>query len=143
MVLTLETLLMNRVFIDTNVLVYAYDANSIFHERANAFLLNTSLDFYVSSKNISEFFAVLTKLNEPFANIFQFYQDIRLNTTLLFPDNTSIVIFETLMKKYQPKGNRIFDVEIVSIAVANGISEIATVNTKDFLSITEISVLSI
>ncbi len=134
---------MNKVFVDTNVLVYAYDANSIFHVQANSFLLNTSFDFYVSSKNISEFFAVLTKMNEPVANIFQFYQDIRRNTTLLFPDNTSIVVFETLVKKYQPKGNRIFDIEIISIAIANGISEIVTVNTKDFLGISEISVLSL
>jgi outer membrane PBP1 activator LpoA protein len=73
----------------------------------------------------------------------ELYQDIRRNTTLLFPTDTSLNILEELLKKYQPRGNRIYDMGIVSIALANGIPEIRTVNVKDFSGVTEISVASL
>jgi len=120
--------------------VYAYDANSAFHQKAIVFLSSTIFDFHVSTKNISEFFAVLSKRGEPFSKAFQFYHGIQKNTATLFPDSNSLAVFENLLQKYQPKGNRIFDLEIVSVAVANQIPEIATVNLKDFSGIAEITV---
>ncbi|MDO8367333.1 MAG: type II toxin-antitoxin system VapC family toxin [Saprospiraceae bacterium] len=129
-----------KTLLDTNVFVYAYDIESIFHKKAVVFLSDPTVDFYTSSKNISEYFAVLSKMGEPFDRVFRFYQDIRQNTTLLYPSNASLVKFEGLLKKYQPRGNRVYDIEIVSIALANGISEICTVNTKDFSGVTEITV---
>jgi len=44
------------------------------------------------------------------------------------------------LQKYQPKGNRVFDLEIVSIAVSNQALEISTVNAKDFAGVIEIAV---
>lgn len=98
---------------------------------------------YVTTKNIAEFFAVLTKLSEPYQKIFEFYESIKSNTILLFPDPNSLIIFENLLRKYQPVGNRVFDIEIVSIALSNQIPTIATINTKDFSRISEISILPI
>jgi predicted nucleic acid-binding protein len=125
--------------VDTNILVYAYDSRSIFHRQAIAFLQDTNIELYITSKNISEFFAVLTKQGELFSKIFLFYEDIIYNSTTLFPTEQSLHILENLLKKYQPRGNRVFDVEIVSIALANSINTIATINEKDFNTITEIS----
>lgn len=132
-----------KILIDTNIFVYAYDGTSAFHRDAVGFLSDPSVDFFSTTKNLSEFFAVLSKMNQPFDKVFRFYQDIRRNTTLLFPTNTSLNVFEDLLKKYQPRGNRVYDLEIVSIALANGISEIRTVNVKDFSGVTEVLVASL
>jgi hypothetical protein len=48
-----------------------------------------------------------------------------------------------LLQKYQPHGNRIYDVEIVSIALANGVGEIRTANIKDFAGISEIKTVAL
>jgi hypothetical protein len=43
-----------------------------------------------------------------------------------------------LLLKYKPTGNAVFDLEIVSIMLANDIREIATKNLADFEHIEEI-----
>ena len=129
----------NNRLVDTNILIYAYDSNSIFHSKATAFLQDANIDFYVSSKNISEYFAVLSKQGQPYSKVLLFYQDIIRQSTVLFPNKNSLQIFEVLLQKYQPRGNRVFDIEITSIALAHGINTIATINEKDFNQITEIS----
>jgi predicted nucleic acid-binding protein len=101
--------------VDTNILIYAYDSASVFHRQAMTFLQDTDINLYITSKNISEFFAVLTKQDEPFSKIFLFYEDIIYNSTLLFPNQKSLDILENLLQKYQPRVNRVFDIEIVSI----------------------------
>ena len=94
----------------------------------------------MSTKNVSEFFAVCSKLGVDFRKAFGFYTDLRQNATLLFSDSLSIGFFETLLLKYQPKGNRVFDVEIASIMQANGLHFVATFNVKDFVPMTEVAV---
>ncbi|MBK8563132.1 MAG: hypothetical protein MUC59_14150 [Saprospiraceae bacterium] len=129
-----------KKLVDSNILVYAYDANSAFHQRAVTFLTNPGFDYYLTTKNITEYFAVLSKMNEPFPKVWQFYQSAMANCTLLYPTPSSHAIFETLLQKYQPKGNRIYDLEIASIAIANQIPDIGTHNVKDFDGIAEINV---
>ena len=53
---------MNKILVDTNVLIYALDKNSLFYDRAVKILTKTDTIIYLTSKNISEFFAVCTKL---------------------------------------------------------------------------------
>ena len=128
------------VILDTNVLIYALDATSPFHADAMALLHDPSLNFFLASKNVSEYFAVCSKVGIDFAKAFGFYRQICQNALVLFPDSTSLAVFEKLLQKYQPKGNRVFDIEIVSVAVANHIPEVATVNVKDFSGVSEITV---
>lgn len=111
----------------------------IYHQSALKLLNDTSLQLFISTKNIIEYFAVCSKLSVPFQQAIQFYSQIRQNTTLLFPTTNSLAIFENLLQKYQPKGNQIFDLEIVSIALANQVADIATFNTKDFAGFSEIN----
>ena len=89
------------------------------------------------------YFAVCTKLSIKEKDIWNFYRELRENTTLLFPDSDSIAYFEQLVKRYKPIGNRVFDIEIVSVMLANDISKLATANTKDFIDVKEIEVVSI
>ena len=69
-----------------------------------------------------------------------FYEELKTNTKILFPAKKSLSIFENLIQQYQPKGNHTFDVEIVSIMLANGISHIATFNQKDYININEVQI---
>jgi len=117
------------------------DAQSRYHPSAIAILTDPTFELAVSTKVVSEFFAVCSKLKVPNADAWKFYQEVKKNIGMLFPDAASLGHFEQLIKKYQPRGNRVFDLEIVSVAVANGVPEIVTANLNDFQGITEIKVL--
>ncbi len=133
---------MNNILIDSNIWIYAYDADSIFHSKSVSIIQNPDISLYISPKQISEFIAVLTKLNEPIGEIIDFLQsNIINNSTILFPDELSTKQFTDLCRKYNPHGNRVFDIEIVAIAISNQIQEIATFNVKDFKNIDEIQIL--
>ena len=132
------TLLMNELFVDTNVFIYALDKNSIYNEQSSQILTSQENMLFTSSKNISELFAVISKLNINKMLFNRFYTELKQNTGILFPNNDSLEKFEKLMKKYNPVGNRVFDIEIVSIMLSYGIKHLATFNKKDFTGIEEI-----
>lgn len=134
---------MNKILLDTNILVYAIDVDSVFHQKAKSVLLDENFELYTTAKNISEYFAVCTKKNVSPEAMWGFYEDIKQNATILFPNSESMVILEYLLKKYTPIGNRIYDMEIVSVALANELTQIATVNIKDFDTVTEIGIYTI
>jgi len=131
------------IFIDTNILVYALDKQSVFYYKASGLLTNENNNLFITTKNISEYFCVCTKMNLNRDTIFNFYKDFRKNCTLLFPNDISIKKFETLITKYNPKGNRIFDFEIISVMLASNIRKIATFNKTDFINISEIELINI
>jgi len=119
------------------------DKGSPHHKKAATFLQKTTFNFFITTKVITEYFAVCSKLGIALAKSLTLYGSVCQNARILFPDSNSLAVFENLLQKYQPKGNRVFDLEIVSVAVANQIPEIATVNVKDFAGITEITVRQI
>ena len=129
---------MINVLTDTNVLVYGIDQKSKFNKAACDILNNKDNNLFVTTKNISEYFSVCTKLQMEKDVIWGFYNDIKENITVLFPDTKSLDFFETLIKKYNPIGNQVYDIEIVSVMLANKIKRIATFNEKDFNNIKEI-----
>jgi predicted nucleic acid-binding protein len=129
---------MTDVLLDTNVLVYSLDQSSVFHTRCLKLLSDPALNFFCASKNVSEYFAVCTKLNFPYAEVLAFFNQVEQNATILFPGPVSLHHFKQLFAKYSPRGNRIYDVEVVSVMLQNGISQIATINTADFSGINEI-----
>ena len=133
--------MMINILIDTNVWIYVMDKDSIFNQPAKSILSNPIHNLFITSKNISEFFAVTSKLKMPFESSFNFYQELKNNSKILFPSEKSLLIFERLIQQYQPKGNQLFDMEIVSIMLDNDINHIATFNQKDFINIPEVEVL--
>ncbi|MEM7656938.1 MAG: PIN domain-containing protein [Bacteroidota bacterium] len=132
---------MSKLLLDTNVLMYAMDGQSRYHASAVAILTDPTYEMAVSTKVVSEFFAVCSKLKIPLGDAQNFYREVKGNVEILFPDAASLCHFEELIQTYQPRGNRVFDLEIVSVAMANGISEIATANLSDFQEVTEIEVV--
>lgn len=134
---------MSKVLVDTNVLVYAKDSSSIFHNDALA-LFQRGDDLFLTSKNLTEYYAVTTKGDEPLLTPSEALQDISefiSNCSLLFPSETSHQELSLLILKYKPKGLLIHDFEIAAIALANGISNMATFNRRDFQRISELVLL--
>lgn len=131
------------ILVDTNILIYAYDSESPFHIRASAVLTNTDYILHTTTKNVSEYFAVLSKQNQPFTKVWTFYEDLKHNAQILMLTAKSFIEFEKMIQKYQPCGNKVFDVEIASIGLSHNINTIATVNSKDFDNMSEMIVLSI
>jgi len=122
---------MTKVLIDTNIFIYDLDKNSKFHSEANK-LLNSENELYTTSKNVSEFICVCTKLSIDYNIIEKYIEDIFSNLTILYPTPYSLEIFLELTKKNKPNGNRVYDIEIASIMIDNQILNIATFNMKDF-----------
>ncbi len=61
MIITSTPLLMNKLLVDTNVLIYGIDQDSQFFARARAILENSYYHLVTTSKNLSEFLAVATR----------------------------------------------------------------------------------
>lgn len=134
---------MINVLLDTNVLIYAMDKGSVHHQVADAILLNPNYNLFITTKNISEFFAVTSKHKIDLPSCLGFYAEVKSNFTILFPSFTSLLLFEKLVQKYQPKGNVVFDIEIISVMLDNDIDQIATFNQKDFINLTEVQIFGL
>jgi len=98
---------------------------------------------FIATKNISEFFSVCSKLNLDLDKTLGFFSDIKENFTILKPTDSSLDVFESLIKKYRPRGNKVYDIEIVSIMISNQLKKVATANIDDFKNISEIEVIEI
>jgi predicted nucleic acid-binding protein len=136
----------SSILIDTNILIYAIDADSRFHNSALELLLDPTLNLFTTSKNLSEFLVVLTRNKEielSTTECFELLNSLLTDIIILYPNHTTFKIFQDLIRKYNPRGLWIHDVEIASIGLAYGISTIATKNISDFKRITEIKVIEI
>ena len=134
---------MNNLLIDTNVLIYAFDITSEFHRKSVEILESTQTNLFITTKNVSEFFSVCSKLDLDRDKTFGFFSDIKENVTILKPTDKSLAVFEELVKKYKPRGNKVYDIEIVSIMLSNEIVKVVTANIDDFKNIEEIEVIKI
>ncbi len=134
---------MINLVLDTNILLYALDESAVFHSKSLEIMRSTSFNHFITTKSISEYFAVCSKLDYEREKVMAFYEDMQENMFFLFPSKKSLSIFTELIEKYQPRGNRIFDIEIVSIMLANEVKNLATFNINDFKNIIEINLLSI
>jgi len=132
---------MNKIVLDTNILIYALDQSSTFHQRASSILQDSNNALFIPSKVLAEYFAVCSKLGIDQSKVIGFYTDLQRNATFLFPTATSLDHFLRLLEQYQPKGNRVFDLEIVSVMLANDLQVIATFNVSDFQPIEEVRLL--
>ena len=136
----------NSVLVDTNVLIYAIDADSKFHQRALNFLCDPTIRFFTTSKNISEFLVVLTRNKEidiSTNECLELLNDLIEDIEILYPNPTTIKLFYDLIRKYNPRGLWIHDLEIASISISYGISKIVTNNIVDFKRIDEIDIIQI
>ena len=137
---------MNNVLFDTNLLLYSIDEDSKYFDSVHALINDDSLKLFTTSKNLSEFLSVVTRIpksNIPIKEALSIIEDFKSIFTILYPTEKSYSILLDLLKKYSPHGLKIHDYEIISIALSNKISSIATFNQKDFSDIEEINLVSL
>lgn len=137
----------NYHLIDSNVLMYASDSESIFHEEAKQVLsacLGGGIKGVISHQNLLELIKVLIKY---YKKSLQF----ALNTAGIYSREFSLQIISPLSTTYtlfdrflsQSEQADIFDVYLAATAIDNGIDNIITNNPKDFIGIRELKVLSL
>ena len=52
---------MSKVLLDTNVLIYSIDEESKYFKKAQNLISEQKIDLFTTSKNLSEFLAVITR----------------------------------------------------------------------------------
>jgi predicted nucleic acid-binding protein len=137
---------MNNMLFDTNLLLYAIDEDSKYFNSVQELLNDNSSKLYTTSKNISEFLSVVTRIPNTSISLKEaliIIEEFKSTFTILYPTENSFLIFIDLLKKYSPRGLKIHDYEIISIALSHKIKNIATFNRKDFSAIEEIELVSI
>jgi len=137
---------MSKILVDTNILVYGIDEDSRFFKRARTILEQENDQLITTSKNLIEFLAVTTKssgYNLDNKTALGIIEEIIEGIEIVYPTQESVGIFLDMMNRYQPKGLKVHDFEIISIGLAHGVHEVATFNTKDFKSVKEISLSEI
>jgi len=130
-----------RFVIDTNILIYYFNELSEFCNFSRDIINSNPENLYIVQKSLSEFVAVLSKIgmdeiiNNEFVKIINKFN-------ILYPDDLSTEIFVELIKKYNPKGNKVYDYEIASVMLANDIKNIVTVNANDYKRIKGIKIIT-
>lgn len=137
---------MNKVLLDTNVLIYSTNYDSKYFAETKSFINESKSNLYTTSKNLSEYLSVVTRKPTKPLNITQALDLIEYFIsilTILYPDSGSFLKFKELLKKYKPAGLKIHDFEILSISLANNVNSIYTYNEKDFIEVKEINLVKI
>jgi len=134
---------MNKIGVDTNIFIYTLDNSSPYHKICDNFLKDTENELFTTTKNISEFFAVCTKIGVEKEKILGLFNEIKTYVTILYPNQNTLKKFEILFEKYHPKGNRVYDIEIISMLTTNKINKIATINIDDFKYVSEIEIVNL
>ncbi len=136
---------MNKVLIDTNVLIYALDKDSSYHLWSRRFFNDSNIQCVTTSKNISEFICVITKQSSYSIDINEAINAARVflsHCELLYPDFMSISLWYSMLQEHNFSGLAVHDCEIASIALSNDVNKIATVNRKDFQNIKNLEIIS-
>ena len=128
------------MLVDTNILVYAINADSPKNKQAQAFLLRNTSKLLIAHQNIFETLRVLThpKFSYPMdPKTAQESVDAIVDAcTIIYPNYKTYRLAFELIKKHDLVGNRIFDAYLAATALSNGIESIATDNVKDFIKFT-------
>lgn len=136
-------LLMNRLLIDTNILIYSKDSSSAFNSVALN-VIQGNFKLFTTSKNLSEYYAVVTKGVNPLLTPAEALNDLQEFSALceiLYPSPVSQQKLWELITTHHPKGLKIHDLEIAAIALANRVENISTINTSDFKNIEGLKVI--
>ena len=124
---------MEKLFVDTNILVYFYNKNSPFHELALITLseLSDSHDFVISTQTLREYarvMSIVVSLEGAFYHIEEFYSQFEM----IYESEGSFNIWMDLAKENNIMGKALFDCNIVATMLTNKVRKILTNNPKDF-----------
>ena len=138
--------------LDTNVLVYASDETSPFHQASKNLRergLKGEVLLCVSPQILAEFFAIITdpkRVNNPrsrqeaLAEIEKYYHSKSILKIYSGPEIIERML--DLLKKYEIKRQEVFDLQLAATMLSNNVTQIYTYNQADFSKFKEIEVLT-
>jgi len=136
--------------VDSNVLVYALDADAPQHAASRA-LLEAARDavatLYVTSQIICEFYSIVTnarRVAKPrsSADAMSAVTSLLAFLVVLPVPAAAVDGLLSLLHRHPVMGGDVFDLQIVATMKANSIDRIYTFNTEDFVAFSELSVLT-
>ena len=137
--------------LDTNVLVYAADETSPFHQASRSLRdkgLRGEISLCVFPQIFYEFFAIVTdprrvrnprSQQEAVSEIKKYYQTDHLLKMYAGPDVREITL--DLLKRYEIRKQEIFDLQLVATMLSNSVTRIFTFNRDHFSKYEEIETL--
>ncbi len=137
--------------VDTNVLVYALDADAPQHVAARALLeaarADTSTMLFVTSQILCEFYSIVTNprwVPKPRSAADALTAISGLLAFLHVPPVPAHAIdgLLGLLRRHPVTGGDVFDVQIVAAMQANGVERIYTFNADDFTVFAELSIVT-
>jgi predicted nucleic acid-binding protein len=139
----------NLAVVDTNVLVYAADESSEFHEASRALRDHEDIALAITPQILMEFYAIITdprrvtspcSAEEARSELAKYIHAPHIVT--LHPPSDVLTRVLTLLEAHpQVTRQNIFDLFIVATMLGNGVNRIYTFNDQDFSLFTEIEVL--
>ena len=134
------------MLVDSNILVYSINRRSAKHVAAKNFLQNKAGDLKIAHQNIFETLRILThpKFPSPMkvSEALKAIDNILKSCKVISPNEKTYHITFLLIKENRVKSNLIFDAYLAATALSNGITTIATDNTRDFKKFKEIVILN-
>jgi predicted nucleic acid-binding protein len=130
----------DRLFVDTNVLIYATNESSPWHGLANAALQKArqlGIELVISTQVLREYLATATRLNAtgsgiPLMNIFENLQTFQREFTVVEDTRSVAAVLENLARSVAVAGKQVHDANIVAAMQVYGIRHLLTNNGDDF-----------
>lgn len=125
-----------KLFVDTNVLVYAANTGLIFTDDARRVLrkeIRGGAELYVSTQVLREFAKVMTGYN--YAGIAPTLRNLdRFERWMkVLPESAATVaVWKTFVARYQVRGKNMYDCNLAATVHAHGVTHILTHNVGDF-----------
>ncbi|MEW6238620.1 MAG: type II toxin-antitoxin system VapC family toxin [Candidatus Omnitrophota bacterium] len=137
----METKDVNRLFIDTNILIYATNESSPWrHSAANALmeLRRKGIELIVSPQIIREYLCVVTRSascskNILFSQILENLNRIQKEFVLVEENRHVVDCLVDIVRNVSVAGKQIHDANIVATMITHGVSHLLTRNTADFI----------
>ena len=135
-----------RIFIDTNILIYANYTDAIFKDQARnklQWLIRNNYYFRISRQIIREFLVYVTRYN---------FENEKISTKIILDrifenlqqyqvlnENEKVTInLKNLIEKHNLSGKKIHDANIVATMQAYNITKLLTNNVTDFERFTDV-----
>ena len=134
------------MLVDSNILIYAINRRSPKHTAAQIFLQNNISNLEVAHQNIFEALRVLTHPKFPspmkIQDALKAIENILKSCRIICPNEQTHYITLLLIKTNTLISDQIFDAYLAATALSNGITTIATDNTRDFKKFKEIKLIN-
>jgi predicted nucleic acid-binding protein len=135
-----------KIFFDTNVLIYAHDESSVYHQ-PSADLLNlvfeNQITGVIAEQNIIELYRILTNpvamKNQPLTpkDVNKLITEVYLSGVfeVLYPNQLTTEKTLELAVNSNAISGRIFDIRLAGLVITYSVDYLATYNVKHFLNI--------